>query len=85
MKSFSGRLSALGLAFVGSTAMAFAHPGHDGHELTWDFRHLADHPAATIGCFGLVIGASWAGWLLLRRAATERSYNLRGSQASRGK
>jgi urease accessory protein len=25
-------------------ALAHAHPGHDGHELTWDFRAGAAHP-----------------------------------------
>jgi hypothetical protein len=79
------RAPALLAIFIGSGVVAFAHPGHDGHELTWDFSHLADYPAATIGCVGLLIGTSWAAWLLLRRAATQRFYSLRGSQPSRGK
>jgi hypothetical protein len=73
------------MAFMASIAVAHAHPGHDGHELTWDLSHLADHPAATLGWVGLLAGLSWGAWLLLRRAATQRVYNLRGSQASRGK
>jgi urease accessory protein len=48
-----------------SGAVAFAHPGHDdGHELTWDFDHLAAHPVATLLCvavlavaIGAVVGA----------------------------
>jgi len=29
-------------------AVAQAHPGHDGHELTWDLGHLAAYPGATL-------------------------------------
>jgi hypothetical protein len=40
--------------------LAHAHPGHDGHDLTWDFRHLAAHPLATLGWF-VALGVSvWA-------------------------
>lgn len=30
--------------FVALPAWALAHPGHDGHELTWDFTGGATHP-----------------------------------------
>ena len=68
------------LALV-SAAVAHAHPGHDGHELTWDFSHLAAHPLATLSSLA-VLGL--AGWIVWRgaRAAIQR---FRGSHASRGK
>lgn len=48
---------------------AFAHPGHDDPEVTWEFSHLVEHPVATLGCF-LVIGlAAWAAWRMARRSA----------------
>ena len=57
--------------------LAQAHPGHEGHELTWDFGHLAAHPGATIMCFA-VLGAAVLGiWQatrpggLLRRAVVK--------------
>ncbi len=71
--------------FILSAALAHAHPGHDGHELTWDLSHLADHPLATTACFSLVGVASWVGWVLLRRGATQRVQSLRASQPNRGK
>lgn len=71
--------------FVFSAALAHAHPGHDGHELTWDLSHLADHPMATVACFAIVTVASFVGWRLLRRDATLRVQSLRGSQPNRGK
>ena len=63
-------LLALFLAIVPS---ALAHPGHEGHELTWDFNHLAAHPLATISCF-IVIGAmAWMGWRALQPAASAKT------------
>ena len=48
---------------------AFAHPGHDDPDVTWEFSHLAAHPVATLGCF-LVIGlAAWAAWRVAHRSA----------------
>ena len=38
---------------------ALAHPGHEGHELTWDFGHLANHPAATLVCVGIILAGVW--------------------------
>jgi hypothetical protein len=42
-------------------AIAHAHPGHDDHDFTWDFSHLAAHPFATAGC--VVVLAAFAGIL----------------------
>lgn len=44
MKTISRRwLKLIGL-FVAVTVAAHAHPGHDGHELTWDFSTGLAHP-----------------------------------------
>ncbi len=40
-------------------ALVQAHPGHDGHELTWDFHHLAVHPLATLGCLAVLGAGAW--------------------------
>ena len=45
---------------------ALAHPGHDGHELTWDFSHLTAHPLATLSCFLAISALAWIGWRYLR-------------------
>ena len=41
---------------LSTAVLAQAHPGHDGHDFTWDFGHLAAYPGATILCVGLVGG-----------------------------
>ena len=79
------RGSGLVLTSIGSPSLLQAHPGHDGHEFTWDFSHLAAYPLATIGCFASVAAIVWLGWVMLRRSATARIQSLRGSQPSRGK
>lgn len=38
------RLTAAGGALVFFPSLALAHPGHDGHELTWDFSGGFGHP-----------------------------------------
>ncbi|MEO7412745.1 MAG: hypothetical protein ABIZ81_05250 [Opitutaceae bacterium] len=43
-----------------------AHPGHDGHELTWDLGHLAAFPLATVGCFLAIAGLGWTAGRVLR-------------------
>jgi len=73
------RLLTLLLAFATLAAVAQAHPGHDGHELTWDLGHLAQHPLATVGWAAVLALAVGAGVWGARR------YSLRGSQARRGK
>ena len=40
-------------------ALAQAHPGHGGHELTWDFNHLAAHPFATLECLIVLAAGVW--------------------------
>ena len=67
-------------AFISFAGIAQAHPGHDGHELTWDMQHLADHPIATVLCAALVTVAAWAVW---RGGRFVQS--LRASQLKRGK
>ena len=29
---------------LSTAVLAQAHPGHDGHDFTWDFGHLAAYP-----------------------------------------
>jgi hypothetical protein len=54
--------------------IAHAHPGHDGHELTWDMRHLAAYPWATLGCFAAIGGIAWlAGRIVRIRAERVRA------------
>jgi len=38
------RLAPLAIAFLALPVLASAHPGHDGHELTWDFSGGFAHP-----------------------------------------
>jgi hypothetical protein len=81
----TSRRLVLSFAFLASAAEMLAHPGHDGHDLTWDFSHLAAYPMATAGCLAIAAMLGWIGWRMLRRSATERIQSLRGSQPSRGK
>jgi len=67
MKTSFLRGFALAISFLASRSLVQAHPGHDDHELTWDFGHLAAHPVATIGCFAVAVGIALGGWLLMRR------------------
>jgi hypothetical protein len=71
-------------ALLASATLLSAHPGHEGHELTWDFDHLAAHPAATLGWVAIF---ALAVWLLVRlvKSARDANHTLRGSQRSRGK
>lgn len=75
------RLVAVSAVFMTAADALRAHPGHDGHELTWDFGHLAAHLATTFGWVAIAAAAAWAGW----RIAREYRQSLRGSQVSRGK
>jgi hydrogenase/urease accessory protein HupE len=52
-------------------ATALAHPGHDGHELTWDFGTGLGHQLATLSVLitPLVIGIWFA--LRVRRARSK--------------
>ncbi len=55
--------------FLATAVLVRAHPGHEGHELTWDLRHLAANPGATLCCFGVVGAAAWGLWKMTRSAA----------------
>ncbi len=55
--------------FLATAVLVRAHPGHAGHELTWDLRHLAANPGATLWCFGVVGAAAWGLWKMTRSAA----------------
>jgi hypothetical protein len=73
MKPFFGRAGISLLGFVFSAALAQAHPGHDdGHELTWDFGHLAEHPLATLA-WTTLLGAAIYLVVRLARARNARS------------
>ena len=85
MKKFRVRDALVPAGLLSLATVLQAHPGHDGHELTWDFSHLTAYPVATTTCFALLAGAGYAAWLLLRRATTQRIQSLRRSDARRGK
>lgn len=75
MKLFVPRVVLLFIGLASSAALAQAHPGHEGHELTWDARHLASHPLATIGCVVVLAGGAVLaarGFRALRDARAER-------------
>jgi len=73
MKSSFARRLLLSTLLLGSIDLLQAHPGHDdGHELTWDFSHLAAHPVATTLCFTVAAAAVWVGLRLIRRRAMQR-------------
>jgi hypothetical protein len=82
MKTSFVRGSGLLFAYLVSSALVQAHPGHDDHGLTWDFSHLAAHPLATLGWIASLLGAGAAGWFLLRRA-TRFITPFLGSRVSR--
>ena len=68
MKTPRSRFLLVPAGWFVSGAVALAHPGHDdGHELTWDFDHLAAHPAATLLCLAVVALAAGALWQAMRR------------------
>jgi hypothetical protein len=58
--------------------LVYAHPGHDGHELTWDMRHLAQHPFATMGC-----AAVFAATVALAVDAVRRRGEMRGQRTKK--
>jgi hypothetical protein len=85
MKTSARRLALLATTFPALASLARAHPGHDGgHELTWDFSHLAAHPAAT-ALWALVLAAATWGGARLAVALAERVQSFRKSAASPGK
>ncbi len=86
MKSLLLRTVTCTVVLAPSIIAVQAHPGHDdGHELTWDFQHLAAHPWATLQCAALLTVVAWLGWVVWHRATGLRSQSLRKSHPSRGK
>jgi hypothetical protein len=73
MKSSGFRFLLVAAGWFLSGALALAHPGHDdGHELTWDFDHLAAHPVATLLCFAVLVLAAGAFWQARRRRSVSQ-------------
>ena len=72
MKTSLRRGLPLLFVYFTSSALALAHPGHDDHELTWDFSHLVAHPLVTLGWFALLIGLAGVAWYLFRHASSSR-------------
>ncbi len=68
MKTLPIRLVALAAIFLATAALAQAHPGHDGHDFTWDFGHFAEHPDATILCVGVLGAIAWGVWKVFAAA-----------------
>jgi hydrogenase/urease accessory protein HupE len=62
------RGSIVALIVLATSQLVRAHPGHDDHELTWDFSHLAAHPVATLSCGVVLLSIGLAGWWLLRHS-----------------
>ncbi len=86
MKSLLSRAASRTALFLASLAPLAAHPGHDdGHELTWDLEHLANHPRATLLCAAVLALGAWSVVALYRRSQAVPVQSLRGSHASRGK
>ncbi len=76
----------LPVLFLASMSSLLAHPGHDdGHEVTWELGHLAEHPVATAVWLLIFAVVSLSARHVLRRAFAPRAQSFRGSQAIRGK
>ena len=69
MKPILRRAVAPIAVFLSTAVLAQAHPGHDGHDFTWDFGHLAAYPDATILCVGVVGVVIWGTWKIFRASA----------------
>jgi len=75
MKSLA-RGFVLSVGFVATSALLHAHPGHDGHDLTWDFSHLAAYPAATAGWLLGFAALGVSVWIGRRRAARSHAARI---------
>lgn len=71
MKLNSSRSHLSAAVFVATASFAQAHPGHDGHDFTWDFSHLAAYPDATILCLGVLGALVWGVWKVVAAAPAE--------------
>lgn len=86
MKLFPRRALVSTAAPVAFASHAQAHPGHDGHDFTWDFGHLAAHPDATILCVGVLGVVAWAGWKIVSaRAGEPKAVRVRSEDPRRGR
>ena len=86
MKFSAPRFVTFSVAYLVSVSALLAHPGHDGdHGLTWDLKHLGEHPLATAACFALIGLTVLLTVVVLRRRAERQTQSLRVSQPSRGK
>ena len=84
MKLFTRRTAFLSVALLASASLAQAHPGHDGHDFSWDFRHLADYPDATILCFGVIGAIGWFVWKVISaKAETPKTSAVRVDDSRR--
>lgn len=79
------RTARFSAVFVALAGWLHAHPGHEGHDLTWDFAHLANHPLATFGCLAVLGAGVTLVVQSVRRRRLAPVQSLRASQASRGK
>jgi hydrogenase/urease accessory protein HupE len=68
MKLNSSRSLFSAAVFLATASLVQAHPGHDGHDFTWDFSHLAAYPDATILCIGVLGALGWAVWKVMAAA-----------------
>lgn len=69
MTPFLHRALAPTAIFLATAALAQAHPGHDGHDFTWDFGHLSAYPGATVLCLGVLGVMAWGVWQVVRGPA----------------
>ncbi|MDO8545689.1 MAG: hypothetical protein Q7S40_35040 [Opitutaceae bacterium] len=80
----SPRYSRLALLVFGSAAtLAHAHPGHDGHELTWDFAHPIAHPASSAAGLFTGVAVAWIGWKLIHRLIAVRAQRTEGASSAK--
>lgn len=78
MKSTVHRIGAVAGLGLAALAQAQAHPGHDGdHGLVWEFRHLTDHPGATLLCGAVLAAAAWGAFAVRRRRVQGKAQSLR--------
>lgn len=64
-------------------ALASAHPGHEGGDLTWDYQHLVSHPLATLGCFAVLAAGAGVVSLVANQCglnARRRTSEIRSGQ-----
>jgi hydrogenase/urease accessory protein HupE len=71
--------------FLAAASVSHAHPGHEGHELTWDMGHLVAHPLATLGCLAVIVAAALLLVRIIRPPTPGHVHRFRGSQPSREK